>query len=46
MARAVQEAGGYLVEEDLAAHESTWVEPISTDCRGVGVYEIPLPDRA
>ena len=45
MARAVQEAGGYLVEEDLAAHESTWVEPISTDYRGVRVYEIPPPGQ-
>src|SRR5918997_4295210 len=31
MARAAQEAGGYLSEEDLAAHETAWVEPISTD---------------
>src|SRR5918997_2466313 len=30
IARSAQEAGGYLSEEDLAAHESTWVEPIST----------------
>src|SRR5918997_388114 len=45
MARAVQEAGGYLAEEDLAAHESTWVEPISTDYRGVRVYEIPPPGQ-
>ena len=45
MARAVQEAGGYLAEEDLAAHETTWVEPISTDYRGVRVYEIPPPGQ-
>ena len=45
MARAAQEAGGYLSEEDLAAHESAWVEPISTDYRGVRVYEIPPPGQ-
>ena len=26
IARSVQDAGGYVTEEDLAAHESTWVE--------------------
>jgi gamma-glutamyltranspeptidase / glutathione hydrolase len=41
IARSVQGAGGYLSEEDLATHESTFVEPISTDYRGVRVYEIP-----
>jgi gamma-glutamyltranspeptidase/glutathione hydrolase len=45
MARAAQEAGGYLSEEDLAAHESTWVEPIWVDYRGVRVYEIPPPGQ-
>ncbi|HEX2181492.1 MAG TPA: gamma-glutamyltransferase [Rubrobacteraceae bacterium] len=45
MARAAQEAGGYLSEEDLAAHETAWVEPIFTDYRGVRVYEIPPPGQ-
>jgi gamma-glutamyltranspeptidase/glutathione hydrolase len=45
IARSTQEAGGYLSEEDLAAHESTWVEPISTDYRGVMVHEIPPPGQ-
>jgi gamma-glutamyltranspeptidase / glutathione hydrolase len=43
--RAAQEAGGYLSEEDLAEHQSTWVEPIWTDYRGVRVYEIPPPGQ-
>src|SRR5918997_1761413 len=43
IARSTQEAGGYLSEEDLAAHESTFVEPLSTHYRGVRVYEIPPP---
>ena len=45
IARYTQEAGGYLSEEDLAAHESAFVEPISTDYRGVQVYEIPPPGQ-
>ncbi|MDQ3864742.1 MAG: gamma-glutamyltransferase [Actinomycetota bacterium] len=45
IARSTQEAGGYLSEEDLAAHESTFVEPIFTDYRGVRVYEIPPPGQ-
>ncbi len=32
---------GLLTLEDLAAHTSTWVEPISTLYRGHRVYEIP-----
>jgi gamma-glutamyltranspeptidase/glutathione hydrolase len=45
IARAAQEAGGYLSKEDLVAHESAWVEPISTDYRGVRIYEIPPPGQ-
>ena len=45
MAQAAQEAGGYLAEDDLDAHETLWVEPISTDYRGVTVYEIPPPGQ-
>ena len=45
MARSVQETGGYLSKEDLATHETSWVEPISTDYRDVRVYEIPPPGQ-
>jgi gamma-glutamyltranspeptidase/glutathione hydrolase len=45
LARSTQEAGGYLDEEDLAAHETLRVEPISTDYRGVRVYQIPPPGQ-
>ncbi|MDQ3910372.1 MAG: gamma-glutamyltransferase [Actinomycetota bacterium] len=45
IARSTQEVGGCLSEEDLAAHESSFVEPISTDYRGVRVYEIPPPGQ-
>jgi gamma-glutamyltranspeptidase / glutathione hydrolase len=33
--------GGYLAYEDLAAHRSEWVEPISVDYRGYRVWELP-----
>lgn len=33
--------GGYLRKEDLAAHTSTWVEPVSVNYRGYDVYELP-----
>ncbi len=33
--------GGYFSEEDLAADKPDWVEPISTDYRGVRVFELP-----
>lgn len=45
MARAIgdfmQEHGGYLSYEDLASHESTWVDPVSLDYRGYEVWELP-----
>ena len=33
--------GGLIAAGDLAAHTSTWVEPISTRYRGFDVWEIP-----
>lgn len=33
--------GGYIRYEDLAAHETLWVEPISVNYRGYDVCEIP-----
>ncbi|RUO37482.1 gamma-glutamyltransferase [Aliidiomarina shirensis] len=37
----VQEHGGFLSYEDLAAHESEWVEPVSTNYRGYDLWELP-----
>jgi gamma-glutamyltranspeptidase/glutathione hydrolase len=39
--RAVRGAGGFLGREDLAAHRSEWVEPVSTTYRGWRVFELP-----
>lgn len=35
------EHGGFLSYEDLAQHDSEWVEPLSTSYRGYDVYELP-----
>ncbi len=41
IARVIQEAGGVMTVEDLAAHESTWDTPVSTVYRAVRVWECP-----
>ncbi len=41
IAAAVQASGGVMTEADLAAHISTWDEPISTVYRGIRVWECP-----
>jgi gamma-glutamyltranspeptidase/glutathione hydrolase len=38
---AVGEAGGLLSLEDLADHQSQWVEPIRTEYRGLHIWECP-----
>jgi gamma-glutamyltranspeptidase/glutathione hydrolase len=37
--------GGFLSYEDLAAHASTWVDPVSTSYRGYEVWELPPPGQ-
>jgi gamma-glutamyltranspeptidase/glutathione hydrolase len=45
IARAIdaflQAHGGYLRYDDLAAHQSEWVEPVSVAYRGYDVWELP-----
>ncbi|MEJ5378430.1 MAG: gamma-glutamyltransferase [bacterium] len=36
-----QKRGGLLCLEDLAEHQSTWVEPVCTNYRGYTVWELP-----
>lgn len=35
------ETGGWLSKTDLAAHTSSWVEPLTTNYRGFDVWEMP-----
>jgi gamma-glutamyltranspeptidase/glutathione hydrolase len=37
----VQRLGGWLSMDDMANHSATWVEPISTEYRGVRCWECP-----
>jgi gamma-glutamyltranspeptidase / glutathione hydrolase len=46
IARAVQEAGGWLAEEDLAAFEATWRQPVTITYRGAEVCSMPPPFSA
>jgi len=41
LSEPVQRYGGWITPEDMAAHPSTWDEPITADCRGVTLYECP-----
>ncbi|MBA3921850.1 MAG: gamma-glutamyltransferase family protein [Nostocaceae cyanobacterium] len=41
IANFAADTGGYLSLSDLAAHESHWVTPISTEYRGMTVWELP-----
>ncbi len=37
----MKKQGGFLSYEDLAAHHSEWIEPVSTRYRGYDVWELP-----
>jgi gamma-glutamyltranspeptidase/glutathione hydrolase len=37
----MKRVGGFLSYEDLAAHRSEWVEPVSTSYRGYELWELP-----
>jgi gamma-glutamyltranspeptidase/glutathione hydrolase len=41
IASTIQQAGGCLTVDDLAAHVSTWDGPISTTCSGLHLWECP-----
>jgi gamma-glutamyltranspeptidase / glutathione hydrolase len=45
IARAIdaymQAQGGFLSYDDMAAHHSEWVDPVSTNYRGYDVWELP-----
>ena len=46
IAEAVQSRQGVLTEDDLAAHQTAVVPPISTVYKGHRVYEVPPPTQA
>ncbi len=37
----IQANGGFLSAEDMASHKGEWVEPVSTNYRGVDLWELP-----
>ena len=37
--------GGFFAREDFAKHTSEWVSPVSTNYRGVDVWELPPPGQ-
>jgi len=41
IAQVIQQSGGCLTTADLAAHQSTWDEPISVNYRGYRIWECP-----
>jgi gamma-glutamyltranspeptidase/glutathione hydrolase len=41
IAEYMKAQGGFLAYDDLAAHHSDWVEPVSVNYRGYDVWEIP-----
>ena len=41
MAAFIKEIGGLLSYDDLAAHTSQWVEPVSANYRGFDIWELP-----
>lgn len=41
IAKFIKDQGGFLSEEDLKAHKSEWVDPVSTNYRGYDVWELP-----
>jgi gamma-glutamyltranspeptidase / glutathione hydrolase len=45
IAEGVQELGGFITLEDLAAHESRWVEPLSASYRDYRLWQIPPPGQ-
>lgn len=41
IARYMKKQGGFLSYEDMASHQSEWVDPISINYRGYDVWELP-----
>lgn len=37
----IEKQGGYLTYDDLASHQSEWIDPVSVNYRGYDVWELP-----
>jgi len=37
----MKDNGGFLAYEDLASHQSEWIDPVSTNYRGYDIWELP-----
>jgi gamma-glutamyltranspeptidase/glutathione hydrolase len=45
IAATLQRHGGLMVDADIAAHTSAWVDPIHAPFRDIEVYELPPPTQ-
>ncbi len=45
MVADIQRRGGLMTMDDLANHQTDWVEPISATYRGYTIYEMPPPTQ-
>ncbi len=45
IAVTIQEEGGLLTGDDIAQHQSRWVDPLSTNYRGHDLFELPPPTQ-
>jgi gamma-glutamyltranspeptidase/glutathione hydrolase len=45
LARRIRSARGFLAEDDLAAHDTARIAPVSGDFRGSTVWELPSPTQ-
>ena len=39
--KSVNDAGGYFSKNDLSSYKPEWIEPVSTNYRGLDVWELP-----
>ena len=39
--KSVNDAGGYFSKSDLSSYKPEWIEPVSTNYRGLDVWELP-----
>ncbi len=45
IAAFLEQLGGFVTAEDMAAHQGRWVEPLSIEYHGETIYELPPPTQ-